>query len=66
MTVLNFDEFQKVLEPIVADIRSGRKTLADFAREVKESPRKLSAAEFLLLLGHESRVTYSRREKNYE
>ena len=66
MAILDFNEFQKVIRPTLADLRAGEKTLVDFARELKEKPRKLSAAEFLLLLGHECRVTYSRREKNYE
>lgn len=66
MGALTLTEFQKVLEPILLKLRSEQKTLVDFARDLKERPRPLSAVEYLLILSHECRLMYSRREKNYE
>lgn len=66
MTALNLQEFQQAMEPVLQRMRAEKQTLEDFARNAHERPRTLTAPEFLLLLAHECRLLYSRREKNYD
>lgn len=66
MPTLDFRLFQRLMLPTLSQLRSRRMTTVDLAREVKEKPRALTSAEFLLLVANECRQMYSRREKNYE
>lgn len=66
MAALDFQKFRQVMLPVLYQLQSERKTAADLAREIKDNPRPPSAAEYLLLLAHECRLMYSRRERNYE
>ena len=66
MAMYSFDEFRNAMSPALTRLGMEKKNMSDLALEIKEQPRTLTAAEFLLLLANECRRTHSRRERNYE